>query len=247
MTTMSHKLPITKNQVAGILVGAVAALAIGTAAAADTQGELKPEPVTFPSSYGDMTFPQQYPDGTAINITKWSHFVPRYDEWFDQYAQKWGDEHNVKVTVNHISIGDVPSTLAASIAAGEGPTLMEMNAAPAAFIDGLQPLDDVNAAAKAAFGDRAPTCRHTSYLPAKDMWYGFCHGWVVDPGVYRTDLWQDAGYEDGPESYADLLAGGSKIFQDTGVPVAVRMSPELDSEFFARALIWSFGGAVQDE
>src|SRR5699024_2062764 len=135
-----------------------------------------------------------------------------------------------------ISIGDIPSTLAASIAAGQGPTLMEMNAAPAAFIEGLKPLDDVNKAAKAAFGERAQTCRHTSYLPAKNMWYGFCHGWVADPGVYRTDLWKAAGYPNGPESYADLLEGGGKIFNKTGTPVAVGMSPELDSEFYARAL-----------
>src|SRR5699024_5501662 len=135
------------------------------------QSELKPTAPVFPASYGDMTFPEQYPDGTTITITQWSHCVRRYDERFDAYAQKWREAHNGKETVNHISIGDVPSTLAASIAAGEGPTIMEMNAAPAAFIEGLQPLGDVNKAAAAAFGERAATCEHTSYLPAKDIWY----------------------------------------------------------------------------
>src|SRR5699024_4977759 len=46
---------------------------------------------------------------------------------------------------------------------------------------------------------------------------------------------------------ADLLEGGSKIFQQPGAAVGVGMSPELDSEFFTRALIWSFGGSIQDE
>src|SRR5699024_1640855 len=130
---------------------------------------------------------------------------------------------------------------------GKGPTIMEMNAAPAAFIEGLQPLGDVNKAAATEFGDRAETCKHTSYLPAKDIWYGFCHGWVVDPGVYRTDLWKDAGYPNGPQTYADLAEGGGKSFQSSGIPVAVGLSPELDSEFFARALLWSFGASVQDK
>src|SRR5699024_8759051 len=123
---------------------------------------------TFPTSYGDLSFPEQYPDGTAISITQWSHFVPSYDEWFDEYARKWGDKHNVEVTVNHISLGDIPSTLSASIAAGQGPTLDEMNAAPSSFIEGLQPLDDTTAAAQEEFGEQEDTCRYPSYLPAKD-------------------------------------------------------------------------------
>ncbi len=244
---MSHAESSRRKGVTKFMTGAIAALAIGIAGTASAQNQATPSPLKFPTSYGDMTFPAQYPDGTAISITQWSHFVPSYDEWVDQYAQKWGDAHNVKVTISHISLGDIPSTLSASIAAGQGPTLVEMNAAPSSFIEGLQPLDDINAAAKAAFGDQAKTCRYTSYLPAKDEWYGFCHGWVVDPGVYRTDLWSDAGYPDGPQTYDDLLKGGTKILQDTGIPVAVGLSPELDSEFFARALIWSFGGTLQDE
>src|SRR5690606_8094222 len=65
---------------------------------------------------------------------------------------------------------------------------------------------------EATFGKIAETCRHSSYLPTKEMWYGYCHGWVPDPGVYRTDLWQQAGYPNGPETYDDLLDGGAKIF-----------------------------------
>ncbi|MDZ7786580.1 MAG: extracellular solute-binding protein [Halofilum sp. (in: g-proteobacteria)] len=218
-------------------------LAAGTAHA---QGE-PPDPTFSKNVYGGMNFPQQYPDGTSITITQWSHFVPRYDKWFKQYAQSWGEAHNVDVTVNFINIAEVPSTLSSSLSAGEGPTLFEMNAPPTAFIEGLQPLDDVNRAAQSAFGKRAGSCERSSYLPAKDIWYGFCHGWVPDPGDYRRSLWKDAGYPNGPETYADLLDGGTKIFNDTGIPVAVGMSPEIDSEFYARALIWSYGGSIQDE
>src|SRR5699024_2329658 len=243
---MQHHHLLLHRSATAMYTNLVAAAAIGAAGIAGAD-EVEPAEVQYPTSYGDMSFPEQYPDGTAINITQWSHFVPRYDEWFDEYADKWGAAHNVEVTVNHIDLGDIPSTLSAAIAAGEGPTLMEMNAAPAAFIEGLSDLGDVNAAAEDAFGEQAETCVHTSYLPAQDSWYGFCHGWVVDPGVYRTDLWEDAGYPDGPKTYADLLEGGSKIFEETGNPVGVGMSAELDSEFFTRALLWSFGSSMQDE
>jgi multiple sugar transport system substrate-binding protein len=225
-----------------VLVTGTLVLSLGQVAQA--QGE--PPALEFKTQYGDMTFPEQFPDGTSLSINQWSHFVPRYDEWFQEYAQEWGQKNNVDVTVNFINIAELPGTLSASISAGEGPTLFEMNAAPAAFIEGLQGLDDVNQAASDAFGERAQTCEKLSYLPAKDIWYGFCHGWVPDPGDYRRSLWSDAGYPNGPTSYADLLDGGKKIFEDTGIPVAVGMSPEIDSEFYARALIWSHGGSVQD-
>ncbi|MDA0735174.1 MAG: hypothetical protein O2860_11415, partial [Chloroflexi bacterium] len=25
----------------------------------------------------------------VLKILQWEHFVPRYDEWFDSYAQQW--------------------------------------------------------------------------------------------------------------------------------------------------------------
>jgi len=223
-------------------LGTVLLASAGVAHSAD-----EPSKAQFDTTeYGQMSFPEQFPDGTSISLTQWSHFVPRYDKWFKKYAKKWGEAHNVDVTVNFISIGDLASTLSSSISAGEGATIFEMPAPPTAFIDGLQSLNDVNKAAESAFGERSGTCARSSYLPAKQMWYGFCHGWVPDPGDYRRSLWKEAGYPEGPKTYQDLLEGGSKIFESKGVPVAVGMSPEIDSEFYARALIWSYGGSVQN-
>lgn len=242
MVTISSSYTV-RRWAAGLAAVFATMLLAGTALAT---GE-PPAPTFSKTSYGNLSFPQEFPDGTSIKITQWSHFVPRYDEWFKEYAQKWGDAHNVEVTVNFINIAEVPSTLSASISAGEGATLFETNAPPTAFIEGLKPLDDVNKAAQAAFGEQSGTCARSSYLPVKDLWYGYCHGWVPDPGDYRRSLWKDAGYPAGPETYADLLDGGTNIYEETGIPVAVGMSPEIDSEFYARALIWSHGGSIQDE
>lgn len=240
-------LTLYARRVAAVAAVALAALTWQTQAATGDSGKILPSTVTFPSHFGSMTFPQKYPDGTVLTITQWSHFVPKYDKWFDSYAQQWGRANNVKVVVNHISIGSLGSSLSSALAAKHGSTLYEMIAPPSAFIDGLQPLNDVNKAAAQAFGKRVPVCKYSSYLPAKHMWYGFCHGWVPDPGDYRVSLWKQAGYPHGPATYAQLLKGGEKIYRKTGIPVGVGMSPELDSEFYARSLIWSFGGSIQDK
>lgn len=232
---------------AKMLVGFTAGLLMLGVSLSATGAGVEPAATHYPATFGHMNFPGKFPAGTTLTITQWSHFVPLYDKWFDAYAQEWGKANNVKVTVNHINIGDLASSLSSAIAASKGSDLYEMIAPPAAFIQGLQPLNDINEAAAAAFGKRNGVCTHSSYLPVKKEWYGFCHGWVPDPGDYLVSEWAKVGYPHGPTSYKDLLEGGEKIYKTTGIPVGVGMSPEIDSEFYARSLIWSYGGSIQDE
>ncbi|HKA96488.1 MAG TPA: hypothetical protein VKD66_09495 [Streptosporangiaceae bacterium] len=50
----------------------------------------------------------------------------------------------------------------------------------------------------------------------------------------------------GPATYDDLLTGGTQIMRDQHVRMGIGMSPEVDSNMAARALIWSYGGSIQD-
>ena len=190
---------------------------------------------------------EPFPEGTELNIVQWSHFVPQYDKWIDPFAVAWGDANGVAVTVDHVGIPDLFPLLAASIDAGEGPSLIELLFAPAAFVNGLHDLTDVNLQAQELFGEQVDSCAQSSYLPVIDKWYGFCHGWIPDPADYTYDLWTQAGYPDGPSSWADLLDGGTTIKNDLGVPLGIGLSPELDSRMAGRAIIWSYGGSIQDE
>ncbi|RME83167.1 MAG: extracellular solute-binding protein [Caldilineae bacterium] len=190
---------------------------------------------------------QRFPEGTKIKLLQWSHFVPQYDKWFDPFAVEWGKANGVEVTVDHVNITDLAPSLAAALDAGEGPTMVELPLAAANFVEGVHDLTDVNMKAQELFGPIADTCKANSYLPAIDKWYGFCHGWVPDPGDYDITLWTNAGFPDGPSTWAELLEGGKKIKDETGIPVGLGMSPEIDSNMAMRAIIWSFGGSIQDE
>jgi multiple sugar transport system substrate-binding protein len=101
--------------------------------------------------------------------------------------------------------------------------------------------------AEELFGPVAETCKANAYLPTNDMWYGFCHGWVPDPGDYDVALWTEVGFPNGPSTWEDLLEGGARIRDELGVPMGLGLSPEIDSNMALRAIIWSFGGAIQDE
>jgi len=197
----------------------------------------------FVLSASPMAFAQ---DDVDISILQWSHFVPLYDEWFDEYAANWGTENGVGVTVDHIALAELNGNLAAAIDAGEGPTLIELLFSPAAFIEGLHDLSDVNAMVDEMFGETLPTCSATSYLPRTDVWYAYTHGYVPDPGDYDIALWTEVGLPDGPTTYEELLEGGAQIRDELGVPMGIGMSPELDSNMAMRAIMWSYGSSVQD-
>jgi multiple sugar transport system substrate-binding protein len=182
-----------------------------------------------------------------ISILQWSHFVPRYDEWFDGWVAEWGTENNVSTTVDHINLAELNGNLAAAIDAGDGPTLVEMVFPPAAFVEGLHDLTDVNEQAQERFGDIVSTCEAISYLPFTDTWYGYAHTYVPDPGNYDIALWTEVGLPDGPRTYDDLLEYGGRIKSELGVPLGIGMSPELDSNMAMRAIMWSFGASEQDE
>jgi multiple sugar transport system substrate-binding protein len=190
---------------------------------------------------------ESFPEGTELRILQWSHFVPNYDTWFDQFATAWGDEAGVNVTVDHVNIADLNPSLSAAIDAGEGPTIVELPLAAANFVEGIHDLTDLNMRAQELFGPQAETCTANSYLPAVDKWYGYCHGWVPDPGDYDRTMWGEVGFPDGPETWQDLLDGGAAIYEQFGVPLGLGLSPEIDSNMAMRALMWSFGGSIQDE
>ncbi len=184
--------------------------------------------------------------GTELKILQWSHFVPQYDKWFDPFVKAWGDANGVSVTVDHINTADVRSTLAAEIGAGQGHDLVEHISPLADFEPSLLDLTDVVTETSKRHGPQVEFCKKNSFNPTTNHYYGFMHGWAPDPGDYRKSLWDKIGLPNGPSSWQELLDGGTKIKNDQGVQMGIGMSNEIDSNMAAQALLWCFGGAVQD-
>jgi multiple sugar transport system substrate-binding protein len=55
------------------------------------------------------------------------------------------------------------------------------------------------------------------------------------------------GFPNGPDTYDDLRKGAKAIKEKFGNPCGIGLSQELDTSMAMRALLWSFGGAEQDE
>src|ERR1700674_3255221 len=184
----------------------------------------------------------------TLKIVQWSHFVPAYDKWFDNtFTKEWGAKNNTNVIVDHIAINVINARAAAEVAAQKGHDLFMFLAPPAAYekqvIDHREIYDEVGR----KHGKMIPLATKSTLNPKTKKFFAFSDSYVPDPGNYRKDLWSQVGYPNGPDTYNDLLVGSKRIKQKFGNPCGIGLSQELDTNMAMRAVLWSFGGAEQNE
>jgi Bacterial extracellular solute-binding protein len=182
-----------------------------------------------------------------LKLLMWSHFVPRHDKWFDPFAKDWGKRVGVNVTVDHIDVTGIPARIESEIAAGAGHDIIQYIGPLPQFEPSVVDLADLTQEAEGRFGKQIELCHKSSYNPQTKKYFAYSPAWAPDPGDYRKSMWAKAGLPTGPPSYDDLLRGGSEIKSKQHVQLGIGMSQEIDSNMAARALLWSFGGAEQDE
>src|SRR5437764_8704507 len=184
----------------------------------------------------------------TLKIVQWSHFVPAYDKWFDNtFTKEWGAKNNTNVIVDHIAINVINARAAAEVAAKTGHDLFMFLAPPAAYEKQVIDHREIYEEVQRKHGKMISLATKSTFNPKTRKFFAFSDSYVPDPGNYRKDLWEKVGYPNGPDSWEDLRVGGKKIKDQFGNPVGVGLSQELDTNMAMRALLWSYGGAEQDE
>jgi len=184
----------------------------------------------------------------TLKIMQWSHFVPGYDKWFDNiFTKEWGTRHNTNVTVDHISTAEIPARAAAEVAAKRGHDLFMFVSPPAAYEQQVIDHSEIYQEVQKKHGKAIDLAVKSTFNLKTKKYFAFSDAYVPDPGNYRKDLWSQVGLPNGPDTWSELLAGGIRIKQKFGNPVGLGLSQETDTNMAMRALLWSFGGAEQDE
>jgi len=184
----------------------------------------------------------------TLKILQWSHFVPAYDEWFDKtYIKDWGQKNNTNVTVDHIAIGEINARAAAEVAAQKGHDLFMFLSPPAAYEKQVIDHGEIYQEVERKNGKKIPLAHKSTYNPRTKKYFAFSDSYVPDPGDYRKDLFEQVGYPNGPDTWDNLRDAAKKIKDKFGNPCGIGLSQELDTNMAMRALLWSFGGAEQDE
>src|SRR5438128_8846516 len=194
-------------------------------------------------------FPQRaFAQQKTLKIVQWSHFVPAYDKWFDNtFTNEWGANHDTNVIVDHIAISEINARAAAEVAAKKGHDLFMFLSPPAAYEKQVINNKDIYQEVERSHGKKISLAEKSTLNPKTKKYFAFSDSYVPDPGNYRVDLWSQVGFPHGPDSYNDLLVGAKRIKDKFGNPCGVGLSQELDTNMAMRAVLWSFGGAEQNE
>jgi multiple sugar transport system substrate-binding protein len=181
-------------------------------------------------------------------VLQWSHFVPAYDTWFDgTFAKQWGEKHNTNVVVDHINLVDLGTRAASEAQAKKGHDLFMLLSPPAKYENQVIDMTHVYQEVEKKWGKKIDLAHKSTYNPKTKKYYAFSDSYAPDPGNWRKDLWEQVGFPNGPDTYDDLRKGAKAIKDKFGNPCGLGLSQELDTSMAMRALLWSFGGAEQDE
>ncbi len=184
----------------------------------------------------------------TLKILQWSHFVPAWDEWFNKTSTvEWGQKNNTTVTVDNINLVDLKTRAASEVSAKKGHDLFMFLSPPAAYENQVIDMTNVYKEVEKKHGKKIDLAHKSTYNPKTKKYFAFSDAYTPDPGNYHKEWWAEAGYPNGPDTWDDLRAGAKKIRDKNGHPCGLGLSQELDSSMAMRALLWSFGGAEQDE
>lgn len=184
----------------------------------------------------------------TLKICHWSHIVPAFDTWFNNtFCKQWGQKHNTNVIVDNIDLNDIPAKAASEAQARKGHDLFMFLSPPAAYEKQTIDMTHVYQEVEKKHGKKIDLAHKSTYNPKTKRYFAFSGSYAPGPGNWRKDWWTEAGYPDGPDTWDDLRTGAKKIRDRTGHPCGLGLSQERDTSMAMRALLWSFGGAEQDE
>ena len=180
----------------------------------------------------------------TLRIIQWSHFVPKYDTWFDNvYAKRWGQANDVEVRVDHVNLAELPQRAASEVASQSGHDLFQFLSPPSAYEDRVIAVNDVVQQVERKVGKMGSVGRKSTYNPRTKKYFGFPDNYAPDPVHYRRDLWGEVGIR--PTSWENISRAAPRL-KALGNPVGIGMSNELDSNMALIALLQCFGAYIQN-
>ncbi len=182
----------------------------------------------------------------TLKILQWNHFVPAYDEWFNNvYTADWGARNDTDVVVDNVGMTSLNSRAAAEISAQQGHDLFMFLKPSPTFEDHAIDHGEIYGECERRYGQPMELAIKSTLNPKTGKYFGFSCSYVPDPVNYRKDLWDDVGVV--PQSWEEIRQGGAKIKQKHGIPVGIGLASELDSNMALRSIMHSFGASVQNE
>jgi len=192
---------------------------------------------------GPLRFKDRQLQGN-LSIIQWVHFVPAYDDWFDNtWVKQWGEKNDVQVNVEHINNTLLDTRAAAEVAAQSGHDLF-MNLHPmASYEDQVINHAPVIQEIQRKVGPYSDLGKKSTYNPKTKRYFAISDNYVPDPVVWRRDLWSGVG--EAPYTWDHVRKAAPKL-KAAGHPIFIGQSQELDSNMALLAFMMCFGSFVQN-
>jgi multiple sugar transport system substrate-binding protein len=227
--------PFTRRGFMRMAAGAAVAAAVGGCRSASDKS--KATAATKPGA-GAAPAP-------VLRIAQLSHFVPAYDQWFDEdYTKRWAQRTGIEVVVDHFPLEQLSTWAQAEVATQQGHDLFFFVTPAAAFEDDVIDHREVVEEVEAKVGKMVPLVERSVFNPKTKKWFGFSDAWSPGPVHYRSDVWGPIGIN--PDSWDAVLRGAPKV-TTSGHPVGLGISRDFDSSVTLLSLLHAYGSSVQDE
>jgi multiple sugar transport system substrate-binding protein len=192
---------------------------------------------------GPMKFKNRHLKGD-LSIIQWVHFVPAYDDWFDNtWVKQWSQANDVQVKVEHINNTLLDTRAAAEVAAQNGHDLF-MNLHPmASYEDQVINHASIIKEIEKKVGKYGDLAKASTYNPKTKKYFAVSDNYVPDPVVWRHDIWNGIG--EAPFTWDHVRKAAPKL-KAIGHPIGIGQSQELDSNMALLAFMMCFGAFVQD-
>ena len=180
-----------------------------------------------------------------LKIVLWSHFVPAYDKWYDQFVKEWGAANGVNATVDHIPHLELAARMAAEISAKAGHDLVGINGfGPHVYRESVIDMTPLVTESEKKYGKVGGIGRNLCYDTQEKKWVAFPDFFISFPGLYRKDLWDEIGMK--PDTWDELRRGGAKL-KAKGHPIGIGLGHSQDPNTSWRSLMWCYGSTLQDK
>jgi multiple sugar transport system substrate-binding protein len=193
---------------------------------------------------GPMKYKHKHLKGD-LSIIQWIHFVPAYDDWFDNtWVKQWEQKNDVQVTVDHINNTLLDTRAAAEVAAQSGHDLF-MNLHPmAAYEDQVINHAPIIQEIQRKVGKYGALARASTYNPKTKKFFAVSDNYVPDPVVWRHDYWNGVG--ESPATWDHVRRAAPKL-KAAGHPIGIGQSTgDLDSNMALIAFSMCFGSFIQN-
>ena len=182
--------------------------------------------------------------GTSLRIIMWSHFVPAYDAWLDDWTQKWGQQNGVNVRIDHIPQLELPARYAAEFAAGTGHDLIYFQGQilTAQYHKHLVDVGDIAEKIGNKNGGWIDSAKQLGQV--EGTWYGIPDFYIAIPMLWRKDLFDSVGVGE-PKTWEDFRKA-ARLLKPKGHPTGMQFSHCNDANHNWRALLYCFGAKETD-